>query len=230
MKILFIVLVVLVPLLTAQTVLFSDDFNDGNADGWFILMPEGTYFVNDSLRYQISYTGVEDVDPCVVRGDSAGLYMTTSNYSVLLEGVGHSPSDYIGVFVRGTVSHTGYTFSLRYNYNDVCFLRHDGVGQYTFLALQSYTVAHDEFYWIRFECDEDNLRAKVWQGTAGDEPAQWLITTIDDTYSNCGFMGFMTGRFSSTPGDSDAELDNVVVTDLPSAFEQSTWAEIKSIF
>ncbi|RKZ07419.1 hypothetical protein DRQ25_11635 [Candidatus Fermentibacteria bacterium] len=230
MKILFIFLVVLVPVLTAQTVLFSDDFSDGNADGWFVLMPEGTYSVNDSLRYQISYTGVEDVDPTVVRGDSAGIYMTTSNYSVLLEGVGHSPSDYIGVFVRGTFSHTGYTFFLRYTYNDICILRHDGEGQWTFIALESYAVSCDEFYWMRFECDEDNLRAKVWQGTTGDEPAEWLITAIDDTYSNCGFMGFLTGRYTSSPGDSDAELDNVVVTGLPLSFDQSTWAGIKSIF
>lgn len=55
MKILFIIVLVIVPVLTAQVVLFEDDFSDSNADGWFVLMPEGTYFVNDSLdtRYRI---------------------------------------------------------------------------------------------------------------------------------------------------------------------------------
>ncbi len=229
MKFLFILLV-LVPVLTAQVVLFTDDFSDSNADGWLVLMPEGTYLVNDSLRYQISYTGTEDIDPCVVRGDSAGIYMTTNNYSVLLEGVGHDPSDYICVFIRGTLNHTGYVLYLRFDYNDVCILRHDGPGQWIFLATESHTCSLEEFYWIRFECEGENLRGKVWQGTPGDEPADWLITTIDGTHTNYGFMGFLTGRYYAQ-GSSDAELDNVVVTSVePGALEQSTWAGIKAIF
>ncbi len=36
--------------------------------------------------------------------------------------------------------------------------------------------------------------------------------------------------FEDDFSDSDAELDNVVVTSLPLALEQSTWAGIKSIF
>ncbi len=229
MKILFIVLLVLVPVLTAQVVLFEDDFSDSNADGWFVLESQGNYFVNDSSRYQIQYTGVEDVDPCVVRGDSLGIYMTTNNYSVLLEGVGHAPSDYIGIFIRGTLANKGYTLFLRYGYDDLCILRHDGVGQWVFIALESFPVVLEEFYWMRFECEDENLRGKVWQGTPGDEPANWMITAIDSTYNNCGFMGFITGRYSAA-GDSDAELDNVVVTSLPLALHQSTWAGIKSIF
>lgn len=229
MKILFIVLLVLAPVLTAQVVLFEDDFNDSNANGWYIFMPEGTYFVNDSLRYQMQYTGSMDVDPGVVRGDSAGIYMSTNNYSVLLEGVGHAPSDYIGVFIRGTFAHTGYALWLRYDFDDVHIFRHDGFDDWTSIAVVSMSVSEEEFYWIRFECEQDNLRGKVWQGTAGDEPADWLITANDGTYNNCGWMGFITGRYYAQ-GSSDAELDNVVVTSLLLALEHSTWAGIKSIF
>ncbi len=57
----------------------------------------------------------------------------------------------------------------------------------------------------------------------------WMITAIDSTYNNFGFMGFITGRYDDD-GSSDAKLDNVVVTSLPLALHQSTWAGIKSIF
>ena len=155
--------------------------------------------------------------------------MTTNNYSVLLEGIGHDPSDYICVFIRGTFMHTGYVLYLRFDDDEVNILRHDGEGQWTFIATAYLPCSLEEFYWMRFECEGDNLRGKVWQGTPGDEPADWLITATDGTHSNYGFMGFMTGRYSAA-GSSDAELDNVVVTSLPLALEQSTWAGIKSIF
>ena len=129
-----------------------------------------------------------------MRGDSAGIYMTTNNYSVLLEGVGHDPSAYIGVFLRGTFSHTGYTLFLRYGYNDLVILKHDGEVEWVLLSIENISLSLEEFYWIRFECEEDNLRGKVWQGTAGDEPAEWMITAQDATFSNYGFMGFITGR------------------------------------
>ncbi len=229
MKILFIVLAVLAPVLTAQVVLFEDDFSDGNASGWYPLAAEGVYFVNDSLRYQMQYTGSMDVDPGVVRGDSAGIYMSTNNYSVLLEGVGHAPSDYIGVFIRGTFIHTGYALWLRYDYNEVNIFRHNGIGSWTSIADVYMPIALEEFYWMRFECEGSDLRGKVWQGTPGDEPADWLIEATDGTWNNYGFMGFITGRYYAQ-GNSDAELDNVVVTSLPLALEHSTWAVIKSIF
>jgi hypothetical protein len=229
MRLAALVLVLVAAVLATQTVLFEDDFNDGNADGWFIIMPEGTYFVNDSLRYEIAYYGTDDIDPCVVRGDSLGMYMTTEHYSVLLEGIGHSPSDYIGVFIRGTLSQTGYVMWLRYGYNDVAIFRHEGVGSWNELTWSNYSLTYDDPYWIRFECCQDTLRGKVWEGTVGDEPAYWLVTAVDNNYCNCGFMGFVTGRYAAS-GDSRAELDNVVVTSVePVYLEASSWARIKSI-
>ncbi len=231
MQTLTTVLLVLSTVLSSQVVLFEDDFNDGNADGWIPLFGEGTYFVNDSLRYDISYTGTNDVTPAVIRGDSASIYMSVNDYSVLLEGIGHSPSAYIGIYSRGTLAHTGYSMYGRYEYDDIIILRHDGPGSYIFLSLTTFPLAYDEHYWMRFQCEGDTIRCKVWQGLPGDEPASWLLTAFDSTYDDYGFMGFVTGRYSSSPGDSHAECDNVVVTAVElQAFEQSTWGMIKSIF
>ncbi len=231
MKILTVVLLVLSTVLFSQEILFEDDFSDGTADGWIPLFGEGTYFVNDSLRYDISYTGTNYVTPAVIRGDSASIYMSLNDYSVLLEGIAHSPSAYIGIYLRGTLAHTGYSMYGRYDFNDIVILRHDGPGSHTFLDLISFPLVYDEHYWLRFQCEGDTLRGKVWQGSAGDEPAAWLLTAFDAAYDDYGFMGFVTGRYSSSPGDSHAEFDNVVVTAVePVAYEQSTWGMIKSVF
>lgn len=216
----------------AQGTLFEDDFNDGDAIGWIAIFSEGNHFVNDSLRYEISYDGMNAIDPCVVRGDSAGIYMTTNNYSVLLEGIGHDPSDYIGVYLRGTLGHTGYGLYLRFGFDDICIMRHDGPDNYTLIGSVGYTCSLDEFYWMRFECEDNTLKGKVWQGAAGDEPGDWMIISFDNSYANYGLMGFLTGRYSSTPGSSHAQVDNVTVTGFPpsQALEQITWAGIKYSF
>lgn len=72
--------------------------------------------------------------------------MTTNNYSVLLEGVGHDPSAYIGVFLRGTFSHTGYTLFLRYGYNDLVILKHDGEVEWVLLSIENISLSLEEFY------------------------------------------------------------------------------------
>jgi len=229
MKLLIVALLTITCCLLSQAVLIEDDFDDGNADGWLIMYGEGTYFVNDSLCYDISYSGTSDVNPAVIRGDSANIFMTISDYSVLLEGICHAPSDFIGVYMRGTYDETGYVLWLRYDAPaDVAIFRHDGPGSYTNIENVLFTLNYDEPYWIRFESHADTLKGKVWQGTVGDEPAPWLLTAVDDAYQNNGFMGFVTGQYDSGP--AHAELDNVLVTAVTTALDQTTWAEIKALF
>lgn len=222
-----IALLFLPALLLSQVILFQDDFSDGNPDGWITLFPEGVYFVNDSLRYDISYTGANNVDPTVVRGDSASLYMTVNDYSVLAEGIAYNPSDFLGIFLRGTMGQTGYTVFLRPLYNDLCIFRHDGPDIRTVLGTMDFPNNIGQFYWIRFQCEDNLLSAKAWQGEVSDEPANWLLTAVDSVYDNYGFAGFSTGRYGL--GSSHAEFDNFVVTSLePINLEQRSWAGIKS--
>lgn len=229
MKTLIIVLLVLSTVLFSLDTLFVDDFSDGTPDGWMPLFGEGTYFVNASQRYDISYTGTNHVTPAVVRGDSANIYMTVNDYSVLLEAICHSPSDYIGIYARGTLAHTGYVMWMRYDVNEIHIFRHDGPSNWTSIGEVAFTLTYDEHYWIRFECEGGTLRCKAWQGLQGDEPSGWILTAFDYTWDDYGFMGFVTGQYGE--GDSHAEFDNVVVTAVePSALEQSTWSTIKAVF
>lgn len=229
MKVFTIALLILPAVLFAEEILFQDDFSDGNADGWMPLFGEGSYFVNDSLRYDISYSGPNHVTPAVVRGDSANIYMTVNDYSVLLEAVGYDPSDFIGIYIRGNLGHEGYGLWLRYGFNDVSIFRHDGPSNYTPIGSVGFPLAYGEFYWLRLQAEGGLLNCKIWQGDVGDEPTDWLLTVFDYTYDNYGFTGFVTGRYSSSSGDSYAEFDNIVVTTvIPEALEQTTWARIKA--
>ncbi len=231
MKKFTIALLILPAILFAEDILFQDDFSDGNADGWIAMFGEGSYFVNDSLRYDVSYTGTGYVYPCVVRGDSSSVYMTENDYSVLLETVIHSPSQYAGVYARGTFDETGYVLWLRNTLDDVSIFRHDGQSIYTAIGSVYFPLDYDTHYWMRFQCEGGLLCGKVWQGDVGDEPADWLLSVFDYTYDNYGFTGFVTGRYSTSPGSSHSEFDNVVVTTVtPGAIEQITWAGIKTTF
>lgn len=229
MKFLLTLLIITVPVLQAQTILFEDDFSDGDADGWTEWNPDGTYEVNTDLRYQLSYPGTEDVDPIAARGDVGGTYMSTSNYSVRAKIIAHDPSDYSAIGVRMVGLLQGYVAFLRYDYNDVAILRHESEFVYSFLGtMPCGELNFDEPYWLRFKCDNQYLMVKVWEGTSFQEPDEWLLIVSDTYFSNYGCM--ILGAVHHDEGACDVEFDNVQVIGYPDALEQSTWAGIKAAF
>lgn len=228
MKLFTVVLVLCLSVLNAQTVLFEDDFTDGNADGWIEWDTLATYEVNGDLRYQLSYSGADDVDGIAARGD-LGSVMSTNNYSVRVKAIAHSPTDYIGVGLRLTQQLQGYVAYLRILYNDVCICRHESEYIYDFIGIENIaTVNYDEPYWIRFKCENEFLMVKVWQGQSYEEPDEWLLVTSDTTYSNNGCA--VLASANHLEGACDTEFDNVQVIGYPTSLEQSTWGQIKAIF
>ena len=229
MKFLLTILIITVPVLQAQTILFEDDFSDGDADGWTEWDPDGTYEVNTDLRYQLSYPGEEDVDPIAARGDVGDIYMSTNNYSVRVKVIAHSPTSYVCVALRLTEELRGYVLYLRYGYEDICICRHDSIETPAFLGFADGCVLDfDEGYWVRFKCEDDLFLAKVWEGQSYEEPDEWLLIVSDATYADDGCMALAASN--SGDGPCDVEFDNVQVIGYPAALEQSTWAGIKAAF
>ena len=228
MKNLTIVLLVLSTVLFSQTILFEDDFNDGDAIGWMIVQPEGYYYVNDSLRYDISYDGSNQVSPAVARGDSASLFMTVQDYSVLVECIPHQPSIALGIGLRFSLGDFAYVCWIWPDFDDIDIWRHDGVGSYLVLGSVPYSFDWDESYWVRFECEGGTLRAKAWEDP-DPEPSEWALTVFDYTYINNGCVG-LTASAGSSGGPAWGEFDNVVVTTITSALDQTTWSQIKAAF
>ena len=230
MKLLAAALALIVSIPIAQTILFEDDFNDGNADGWYEYSTPATYQVNDSLRYEMSYFGSANVYAFSVRGDN-GMTMSVEDYSVRLEMITHWPTPLAGTEVRLDADNTtSYTFYLNFTEGNCYIGRYDGPSNWTMLSppyVFTSGLRYSVPYWIRFECEGNALRAKVWQGTTGDEPAAWLISRWDYTYLNNGCMGLAT---CGHPPEFDfqVEYDNVMVTSIPNALQQTTWGSIKA--
>lgn len=230
MKIL-IILMALAPLAFAQDVLFEDNFDDGNADGWFEMATGATYEVNSDYRYELSYAGPDSDIAFSHRGD-LGETMSEENYSVLMEIIGHYPTTITAISVRymqGTGS--AYTLYINYQYDTFYIYKY-----YTFISgsiIGSSVSFSSGFnyltpYWVRFECVGSYLRAKIWTGPVSPEPTEWMIVRVDGTFWNTGCMAIESANLYG--GDNCMEFDNVVVTSFPVSLESSTWGAIKNSF
>jgi len=231
MKIL-VALMVLAPLGLAQTVLFEDDFSDGNADGWTEMVTGATYLVNSALRYEMSYYGSDSTYAFTCNGDG-GTTMSDSNYSVLFQVIAYSPTKHIGINIRYMES-TGSSYALYLNFhsNYYIIIRYDSFLSSTELGSSVYYSEGFDYqtpYWVRFECYGDILRAKIWEGSSTPEPENWMIVRIDDNYVNNGCIALECLNYTSM--DYLVEFDNVVVTTVvPGTLENTTWGAIKSAF
>jgi len=232
MRVLACVLLLAAPFAFGQTILFEDDFSDGNYDGWLIHGTGATYQVNSDLRFEFSYNGTEEIYSMAYRGD-LGESMSVVNYSVLVETITHSPTGKTGLNVRYTeATGTSYGLYLNYSTGNYYILRYDSFSSWVMLGgivpFQGGFI-YDTPYWVRYECIDDLLRAKIWTGGSGDEPDEWDIVRYDGTYIDNGCIDRESLRPSGTTV-FDTEFDNIVVTDFPDALESSTWGAIKSSF
>lgn len=211
-------------LMSAELIYFSDDFNDGNADGWTELATGAQYEVNGDLRYQITAgAGVGDASTYNADGPDG---MSVSDYSICAEFCVHSPTHGASFFARyDKSSETGYSIYFRVHADQIRIYRHDP--SFTELVQVDFPFEYDQLYWARFNCNGDSLMGKVWQGELADEPSSWLIAASDSTYTYSGY--FMLSAINLTAQNGiDGEFDNVVVSEpVPQIVQATTWADIK---
>lgn len=216
----------LISTIALADILFEDDFNDGNADGWMEIVPEATYEVNADLRYEFSFDGPENVDAISANYDGPG-YMTVPDYSVRAEAIAHDPCDEIAIILRGSSEDTtGYFGMLRFDIGEASIRRLGAGPSWIVLASTSLNLVYEQSYWIRFECLGNMLYMKTWQGAIEDEPEEWLLSVEDETYTDPGFFALMAAAYGG--GSYDGEFDNVCVTAPTQYFEHLTWGFIKA--
>lgn len=213
-------------LISAETVYFTDDFNDGNADGWTELPTGAQYEVNQDNRYQ--FTAGAGVDQAVSYNSDEPSGMSVSDYSVLSEVCAHSPTHGVSLNVRcNSASDEGYALYIRIYQDQAAIYRLSSAGNVQ-LVQASIDLEYDQFYWARFTCVGDSLHGKIWQGELSAEPDSWLLTTTDSFYSNPGYFALLAANIGSQTG-IDGEFDNVTVSEpVPLFFRASTWAMIKA--
>jgi len=215
--------ILLAGLAAFSSVLFQDDFNDGNADGWYTVGPSD-YEVTQG-RYHFSGGGAVN-DATSYRADQ-GESMSTPDYSMSAD-VSIDIGTFGGMMVR-------YSEDGEYNLLLVLGLPQQSLNLYRWywssielLDSHAMPVTAGTDYRIRFQCQGDSFTGKAWE-TSDPEPDQWLVTA-QDTVSRGGSAAlFAAGVFK---GVQDVYLscffDNVMVeTSAPWHLEPISWAGIK---
>jgi len=200
-------------------VLFQDDFDDGDADGWHEASMCGFDVIEGMYRM---YGGYEENHGISFNGDMAG-YMSTPDYSTSVL-VLPETGTFFGMMAR---------FRLENPYNIMLvldlpqqrlrLLRWNWSG-ITLLDQTDFTVEPWTAYMVRLEVAGSTFSGRAWTGP--DEPAFWMVSA-SDTLSSAGSLALFCA------GVSDASLscmfDDVVISQVPSALESRTWGFIKSL-
>ncbi len=134
-------------------ILFSDDFNDGNADGW---TEEGTAsFQVISGQYCIS--GINETFGGSYNGDSVGM-MSVADYSFRVSVIPEFCTS-AGLYAR--YESTGYFFWLLISPDYDLFMLYEMNPYYpTLLDQCSFNIQNEELYWLRVEVEGSKLRLR----------------------------------------------------------------------
>jgi len=227
---LLIAALLLTGLMVNADVLFEDDFNDGNADGW--LQWTSGYGVNAQYnvieeQYVLSNSGSGWLPAAAHNGDQGGM-MSVADYSILAQ---ITPVNCFraGILARGYVpSFTGYLLVIIPSTNTFGISRLTSSGPQSIASI-TMPLYHNQTYWVRFQVEGSYLSGKIWQGTADDEPADWQVSCSNSQYSAPGRMGTFCCNFGT---DDKALLevgfDNISVSSILTNLDSSTWGSIKS--
>lgn len=228
---LFVVVIALsISITSSAEILFFDDFDDGNADGWTEIL-SGSAYVVTSGWYCFYNTGPDDVIAASFNGDEMGS-MSVENYT--LRTLVKPLLAESGLMVRfSAASWQGYLCLLNPESNTVFICRFDMASSPpVVIGSTSCTMNYDEEIWVRFEVNSNLLGVKVWQGTRIEEPSTWLLVVEDSTYPDAGSIGlYAHDAESGGTATLEVDFDNVEVTDeLNLVLDDTTWGEIKSLF
>jgi len=204
-------------------ILFSDDFNDGNADGW-TEAGSASYQVISGQYCMYGNTGNIG---CSFNGDSCGM-MTAADYSFRVSIIPELCT-FAGVLARFTIE--GYYFLLIiYPGYDRFSLYEMGPASVTLLDHCYFYIQNDELYWLRVEVEGSEVRGKIWTGTPEDEPIPFQLNGSSINQLEAGSIG-MYCRILQTDVALSVYYDDVEVTDeLSSGQDSRTWGIIKTLF
>jgi hypothetical protein len=185
------------------TGIFTDDFADGNSDGW---LEEGATNWNVAAEQYKTASNGDGVSSngCAAWQDYEGQVEIKRNGSL-------SASEYVG-FVFRYQSSTQYYLAKLYCSSNCGGSPNDDVYSVelanfnsgaTALASSTFTFDNNEYYSLKVSAVGDALNAKVWQ-TSTAEPSDWDITATDTSYTQ-GKVGLTTTTNTTT-------FDNVSVT------------------
>ncbi len=229
MKVILTALILVSGGIAFAEILFEDDFSDGDADGWLEWTSgygaNAQYNVVDE-EYVLSNSGTGWIPAASHNGDQSGM-MSTPDYSIVTQ-ITPVSCFRAGILARGYIpTFTGYLLVIIPSTNTFGISKLTSSGPEMITSL-SMPLSYNQTYWVRFQVEGTTLSGKIWQGTVGDEPADWQVTCSNSLYTGAGRMGC----FCCTFGTDDKAIlnvryDNISVSSTGSSLESSTWASIK---
>jgi type II secretory pathway pseudopilin PulG len=185
--------------------IFSDNFNNGNSDGW---VEEGATNWNVAAgQYKTASNGDGiSSNGCAAWQDYEAQVDIKRNGSL---GTG----EHVGVVLRYQSATQYYLARI---FCTLCTGGNQNSHQYvlelvdfntgaTVLTSSSITFDNNEFYILKASIDDDTLNAKFWKKT-DSEPVGWDITATDTSYTE--------GKIGMTTTTNTTTFDNVVVDPL----------------
>jgi hypothetical protein len=185
------------------TGIFTDNFDDGDSDGW---TEEGaTPWKVESGEYKTDSSAVGfSSNGCDAWQDYEAQVEIKRNGSL---GAG----DFVGLVLRYQSSTQFYLAQLYCSSNcggspgdEVYSMEISNFdGGATGLVSSTFTFDDNEYYTLKVSVVGDDLSAKIWQ-TSEAEPADWDITVVDTSYTQ--------GKIGITTTTNTTSFDNVAVT------------------
>jgi hypothetical protein len=209
-------------------VLFSDDFEDGDAEGW-MEYPGGADYSVQGGWYVFAQSAPDQALAASLNGDDAG-GMSVADCS--LRAQADPDAGQFGLMIRFSIFYFhGYALMFIPEAGVAVIARIDGLASDPVpLAFTPVTIPAGEPSWMRFEAAGPLLGAKIWQGEVGDEPAEWLLIAEDGSYPLPGSIGLLAlDADSGGTATIDVGFDDVEVTDdLTLDLSSCTWGRIKA--
>lgn len=203
-------------------VLFQDDFNDGNADGWHEVSMVSYDVVEGMYRM---YGGYEENHGIAFNGDDDG-YMSTPDHSASCRIIPET-GVFFGMMCRFSED-TDYRIMLVLSHlHQQLRLYRWGAFGLDLVGSAPFTVELYEEYWLRYEVQGSSFRGRAWTGGASAEPQDWMIDA-QDTLSIAGSVALFVAGLPYDRVSLSCRFDDVVVSEPPLPAEASTWAFIKA--
>lgn len=204
-------------------VLFEDDFDDGNDDGWTRTGAAGFEVIGG--EYFIFSQGGKGAGTSY-NGDLSG-QMSVPDYSVLCSVTMETPLT-AGIVCRYSgPDQWHYRMVLKPNAGTMVLERRKDSGPTLVLSQAEFPLAYDTEYHIRMQVEGTSISCRIWEGTVADEPDQWLITEDDPFGQQAGSFGIFGAGYGKVSWSMIFD-DIVVSTPAEQMLAPSTWTGIKT--
>jgi pectate lyase len=194
--------------ISAQTQLFSDDFQDGNADGW--TKSSGTWAVvtDGTLAFRQSGTSADS------NARAGSPSMTNYSIQARVKPIAFNGADrYVGVMARVVNSNHYYFLGLQ-NGNRLLLGKRAGSSPIT-LATKSFTFSTGTFYTLRIDVNGSSLTGFVngtQQLTASDSDFTSGIIGGATFFASASFDDFLVTSIGGGGGTPPPAPTNLVAT------------------